>query len=328
MIESRRKQGSLYYTNLTVRKRKGGRIHTDNPALAEWSVDAMALIRSQLSRAASGKIALPCAENWPFEFAPASHPSAVAQDDKTIHYAPTDTGLPAWVAMKSVPSRTRKRICTTSSYPILENEYDDQRPRNVDFPKIGAECFDDPPVGTEETNPSKHHSVSSPDLKEPLLRKRRSPTQQQNRQRLLSSSPNSCVAENSVLSISDLPLMMNEVSALLDVMEDIIDVQRARRLQKLKPPPWWRQNWFLVAMVPPSVAYLVYNNAVGKRRAWNLVKFAAQKILDFAREHVVLPCVALYEEITTGPDSISDHKARDTVIETLKKMIRSWLDET
>jgi hypothetical protein len=111
-------------------------------------------------------------------------------------------------------------------------------------------------------------------------------------------------------------------------MEDIMDIQRARRLEKLKPPPWWRQHWFLVVLGPPSLAFLLYNNLTGKGQTWQLVKSGAVKMGAFAREHVVLPCVALYDEFTKGPESISDHAARDTATETLKKMIRAWLDET
>ena len=134
--------------------------------------------------------------------------------------------------------------------------------------------------------------------------------------------------ERAVVGISNLPLMMNEVSSILDVMEDSMHIQRARRLEKLKPPSWWRQNWFLVAMGPPTLTYLLYNNLIGKGQTWNVVRYAAEKMLAFSREHVVEPCYALYDEFTKGPESISDHAARDTVTETLKKMIRSWLDET
>ena len=109
--------------------------------------------------------------------------------------------------------------------------------------------------------------------------------------------------------------------------KDIIDIQRARRLEKLKPPSWFRQNWFLVAMVTPSLTYLCYNIA-GKGYVWDLVQYTAEKIIDFAREHVVRPCCALYDDFMKGPECISDHAARDTAIKTLKKMIRSWLDET
>ena len=39
------------------------------------------------------------------------------------------------------------------------------------------------------------------------------------------------------------------------------------------------------------------------------------------------PFLAIYNEVTKGTDNISDHKARDAAIESLQKMIRSWLDE-
>lgn len=305
---------SLYYTNLHVRKRNGGgHIQKDGPALAEWSIDALALVRSQLIRAANGKLSLPCSENWPFEHVTGN--SSLAAGDEH------QNGMPAWAGIKYVSSsstgRSRTRMESRGScFSITEhanNNNTNNNNNNEDFPNIGVECFDNQSlVGDEELSKEQHHQQqSSPP-------KRRSPSQ-----------PSvSSVKERAVVGISNLPLMMSEISSLLDVMEDIMDIQRARRLEKLKPPPWWRQHWFLVILGPPSMAYLLYNNLVGQGQTWKLCQWAAKKLMDFAREHVVLPCYALYDEFTKGPESISDHAARDTATETLKKMIRSWLDET
>jgi len=331
----RRKQGSsLYYTNLHVRKRNGGHIQKNDPAMAEWSIDALALIRSQLIRAANGKIALPYSENWPFnqQHVVTTGNASVVEDQ--ISLAALDrgnqNGMPAWAGMKyitsSSSSKTRSRMesrgsCCFSVSENVDNNHHDRT--NSDgsihgtagasytetFPKIGADCFESHPLGEEETPKVEAHSKP----------KRRSPSQM---------SMSSTVKERAVVGISNLPLMMNEVSSILDVMEDIMDIQRARRLEKLKPPSWWRQNWFLVAMGPPTLTYLLYNNLIGKGQTWNLVRYATETMLAFSREHVVEPCYALYDEFTKGPESISDHAARDTVTETLKKMIRSWLDET
>lgn len=306
--QERRKHSSLYYANLHVRKNKGGHIQKDEAALAEWSIDALALIRRQLIRAANGKLSLPFSENWPFEHS-AGNASVVEEQSN---------GMPVWAGMKysggsnAMNSKPRNRMETRGSCFSITEDDDNVvdtggNPAAVDdtqFPKIGEECFENQSFGEDSKN-------FSP--------KKRSPSSQ----RSITSTK-----DRAVVGISNLPLMMNEVSGLLDVMEDIMDIQRARRLEKLKPPPWWRQNWFLVVLGPPSLGYLMYNNLIGRGQTWGFVKYAAEKMMDFFREHVVLPCAALYDEFTKGPESISDHAARDTATETLKKMIYSWLDET
>lgn len=308
--EERRKHGSLYYANMHVRKHKGGLIQKDDMAMAEWSIDALALIRRQLIRAANGKHSLPYSENWPFEH---------AAGNASVHSSSNQNAMPVWAGMKYIGgnhnhSKPRNRMETRGScYSITEDDVDvpfnsgpavDTNNNDTQFPKIGAECFE---------------NQSQDDSKQFSAPKKRSPSS-----RSIASAKN----ERAIVGISNLPLMMSEVSGLLDVMEDIMDIQRARRMEKLKPPPWWRQNWFLVVLAPPTLGYLLYNNLIGKGQTWSFVKYAAEKMMDFAREHVVLPCVALYDEFTKGPESISDHAARDTATETLKKMIRSWLDET
>jgi hypothetical protein len=77
----------------------------------------------------------------------------------------------------------------------------------------------------------------------------------------------------------------------------------------------------------PSVAYLFYGVVV-KGNVLNILQYTSQKISDFFQEHVVRPCIAIYQELTKGTEYISDRAARDTAVDTLKKMIRSWLDET
>ena len=317
--DERRKQESLYYTNLQVRKRNGGHIRKDDQALCEWSIDALALIRSQLIRASNGKIPLPHSENWPFEQATGGSASVAEELFKN-----NQNGLPAWAGIKHISSnRTKARMESRASCFSITEHADPSEPNNngtaihadgdAEFPKIGADCFENHSLG-DDGEPT----AVEPQFRMPPTSKRRSP----------SIKSFSTTKERAVVSIANLPLMTNEVSGLLDVMEDIMDVQRARRLEKLKPPPWWRQNWFLVALGSPALAYLLYHNLLGEGRTWSLVRYAAEKMLDFAREHVVLPCVALYDEFTKGPESISDHAARDTAAEVLKKMIRSWLDET
>ena len=324
--DERRNQGSLYYANLHVRKRNGGYIQKDDQALAEWSIDALALIRSQLIRAANGKVSMPFSENWPFEHATGNSSVVAAEESSLMHDSNNNqNGMPAWAGMKYVSSdsssgnNNRTRMGTESRgscFSITEHEDINGNTNrsaintsDTNFPKIGADCFES--HSGEEDAKGQYQQFPT--------KKRSSPSSQ----RSITSTK-----ERVIVGISNLPLMMNEISSLLDIMEDIMDIQRARRLERLKPPPWWRQNWFLVVLGPPSLGYLLYNNLIGKGQTWNLVRYAAVKMMDFAREHVVTPCVALYDEFTKGPESISDHAARDTATETLKKMIRSWLDET
>jgi hypothetical protein len=54
----------LYYTNLFIKKKDGGQILKEDPALAEWSVNAISLVRLQLNRASNGQVSLPFYENW------------------------------------------------------------------------------------------------------------------------------------------------------------------------------------------------------------------------------------------------------------------------
>lgn len=53
-----------YYASVFVRNEIDGNIHMDDAALAEWSVDAMALIRNLLERASSRDVILPYENHW------------------------------------------------------------------------------------------------------------------------------------------------------------------------------------------------------------------------------------------------------------------------
>lgn len=55
------------------------------------------------------------------------------------------------------------------------------------------------------------------------------------------------------LTISNLPLLAAEVEQLLDVMEDIMAMQRRRRLDQLRAPNWFRRNWYVVATSMPTL---------------------------------------------------------------------------
>jgi hypothetical protein len=324
-----RRQGSLYYTNLHVRKKDGGQIYKDETALAEWSIDAMALIRSQLYRASNGRIQLPCTENWPQPFdeyhndtttctpkhdISSSFTSVVSIQESHNHFLHDGPGttigpssyLPAWACIVSTSS-TR-----TSSRPIGED-------------KIKSSLSSDGMLVDDYFDDGGQEAVTNIE------------TEDNTNGGLLVEDGHDDGEER--VTISNLPLMMDEVSSLLDVMEDIIDIQRDRRLKHLQKPSWYKQNWYLIAITVPSLVYLlIYNlssttttsggNHRSSRPTWEFLKYTSSKILDFTKEHVVRPCYALYDEFMKGPESISDRNARNTATETLKKMIRSWLDET
>lgn len=264
-LPQQRGPSSIYYTNVSVKNNHGGQIVTDNPALAQWSVDAMSIVRRHLYRAANGQMALPFAENWAQgddeTLSYDSHHNFVDDSTAVTHESLAHKKLPLWASLTLQHS-----ITTVEKHLYIIDTEDEQQ---------------------EEDHP-------------PLV-----PTQ---------------------VTISDLPLMVTEVSELLDVMERIMDIQRARRLQKLKKPSVLRRSWYIVAMVVPSITYFMYKTR-DKQYGWVFLKYAGQKLGEFYREHVVSPFLAIYDELTTGTENVSDHKARDIVIENLQKMIRSWLDE-
>jgi hypothetical protein len=107
----------------------------------------------------------------------------------------------------------------------------------------------------------------------------------------LSSEPE--VIENSVdTTISDLPLMVAEVSDLLDVMEEVMAIQRQRRLDKLRPPRWLRRNWYIVATLIPTVG--VFGIEIARKGyTKEVVLFVFDRISSFFRERLRDPAVAM-----------------------------------
>jgi hypothetical protein len=94
------------------------------------------------------------------------------------------------------------------------------------------------------------------------------------------------------VKICDLPLMAAEVTELLNVMEVVMQIQRDRRLEKLKCPTWLRRNWYMLLITVPSVGYLTYKLARNKI-GWVYVRYAANQIVVFFREHVSEPLKAM-----------------------------------
>lgn len=261
-LPHQRRHSSIYYTDVSVRNTYNGQIVMDNPALAEWSVDAMSLVRHQLHRACNGRVALPFVENW------------AQGDDQSLSYASMQNVVDDSTAVTSESTGDKKLPLWATVTPQIVVPGDSNTPL----------------TDTEEIAPleevSKHR-----------------------------------------VAISDLPLMVQEVSELLDVMEGVMQIQRNRRLDKLKEHSKIRRSWYVVALAVPSIAYLMFKTR-HEQYGMGYLKYAAQLLVEFCQEHVVSPCRAIYEELTSGrAENISDHKARDIVIENLQKMIRAWLDE-
>ncbi|KAL7464035.1 hypothetical protein ACHAXS_004375 [Conticribra weissflogii] len=129
--------------------------------------------------------------------------------------------------------------------------------------------------------------------------------------------------------VSDLPSLTNEVSSLLTSIEVTLEEQRKRRLDRLKPPSRLRRNWWVVAIGVPAASYLMYK--LTKRHGWfYLMKTLGTKVSDIFRDHVSEPLHSIYQELFShaGRLDVADRKARIGAIESLKKMIRSWLDES
>jgi len=134
---------------------------------------------------------------------------------------------------------------------------------------------------------------------------------------------------SSKIVISDLPGMADEVSALLQSIELNLDQQRQRRLNKLRPPSNLRRHWYMIALGIPTAAYTTYL-VCKKHGGYFLLKEVLNKIGMFYKEHVSEPLTSIYQELftKTGRIDVNDRKARIDTIESLKRMIRSWLDET
>jgi hypothetical protein len=94
------------------------------------------------------------------------------------------------------------------------------------------------------------------------------------------------------VTITDLPLMVSEVSELLDIMEGMMVIQRQRRLDRLQPPSWLRSNWYIVVTVAPSLAFLMRRLST-KGYGKQAIKFVVQRVTTFFRERVVDPVAAM-----------------------------------
>lgn len=190
--------------HILVRKGDGEGLYTDDPSfLAEWSVEAIALVRRHLYRAANGLVELPCKKNW-----------SPNEDEN-------GTALPLWV------TEVKRNKSVSRS---MEDE-----------------------EGEEEFGKGLNENKT-----------------------------------DTYLKVTDLNMMMAEVSELLNVMEDIMMVQRQRRLLRLRPPSWLRRNWYFVATAGPMAFWLIC-----KGHILSTVKFTLRHVQSFVKERLTEPFMAM-----------------------------------
>jgi hypothetical protein len=115
-----------YYGNadVIVHRKDGGKIQTDDPAIAAWSIDAMRLVRGQLHRAGKGLIPLPYVENW-VEDAPASGGKGMARP------------LPKWAAVSDTSDQDEEYSMEQPAFRIEPER--SQKVEIVDIPLMAAE---------------------------------------------------------------------------------------------------------------------------------------------------------------------------------------------
>lgn len=141
----------------------------------------------------------------------------------------------------------------------------------------------------------------------------------------VSSSNNN---NDSHVVITDLNKMAIEVTALLQSIEIHLEQQRVRRLNRLRPPSRLRRRWYFVAAGIPIGAFLLHK-LTKEHGGIYIVKRLISKIGDIYRDHVSEPINSIYQELFTpsGRLDVTDRKARVDAIMSLKRMIRSWLEE-
>ena len=126
----------------------------------------------------------------------------------------------------------------------------------------------------------------------------------------------------------DLGGMADEAAALLRGVRTRLEGRRGGPLRRLRPRTRLRRNWYLVAAGAPAVACVAYKLA-GERGGFHLLRVCVAKLVDIYRDHVSEPLNSIYQELFTnsGRIDVTDRKARMDAIESLKRMIRSWLEE-
>ena len=88
--------------------------------------------------------------------------------------------------------------------------------------------------------------------------------------------------------ITDIQMMADEVSGILNSMETYMGIQRTRRLEKLKPPSRISRQWYMIALVVPITGYFAYQLTQGNATS-RLASEVYAKVCTFFAEHVSEP---------------------------------------
>lgn len=95
------------------------------------------------------------------------------------------------------------------------------------------------------------------------------------------------------LTISNVPAMAKEIGALLDTMQTLMVMQRSRRLDRMRPPPWIRRNWYIVATVLPTTVWISFRLFRGGTLQSSIRHFF-RRVEMFFQERVSIPLNAMY----------------------------------
>jgi hypothetical protein len=214
-----KKEGIYGYGNVFVTNASDGRIFTDNSSLADWSIDAILLVRTHLNRAAKGRTTLPLANNW-------------SETNKYLGKA-VDHGESIILPEADILTKDDRPFPSWADRQILASE---------DLSRM----TDDADIRITDSN----------------------------------------------VVISNIPLLAAEVTELLNSMEEIMDIQRQRRMQKFRPPTWSRRNWYLSAVTAPTIGYVIFKmfrDGYGQA----LAKYMVEKVGSFFKEHVSDPLASM-----------------------------------
>lgn len=94
------------------------------------------------------------------------------------------------------------------------------------------------------------------------------------------------------LAISNLYMLITEVEDLLDALEDAMDMQRQRRLEKLRPPSWIRRSWYIIATTVPLLSALSFW-IVRRGEGRLLLRSLLNSFRVFFKEHLHDPLMAM-----------------------------------
>ena len=268
----------------------GGEIVTDDPGLAAWAVDAMRLVREELYRAGAGRVLLPFSENWieldgglggrgqseeqqQGQGQGQNHEKGASSNPVEYQDHDLSNKFPVWASL-SKPTRHTHYQNQNQNYDsngLMKNANVAAAATNTNESGEGINNGTDID-GNEHGNHADDGSLTF--LFDHDMEQRHHGM------------------DESVVVITDLALMAEEVSELLNAMELFMMVQRNRRLEKLRRPVWLRRNWYVGASGLPVVLFVMhklFREGYGKQ----LATYVLDQSLKLYQEHVYQPLYAM-----------------------------------